>query len=41
VSQLELDDPGIVTDVDTIRDLAQAQRLLSVLSKPSPKLLSQ
>ena len=27
--QLELDDPGIVTDVDTIRDLAQAQRLLS------------
>jgi molybdenum cofactor cytidylyltransferase len=29
VSQLELDDPGIVTDVDTIRDLEQAQRLLS------------
>ena len=29
VSQLELDDPGIVTDVDTIRDLAEAERLLS------------
>lgn len=29
VAQLELDDPGIVTDVDTIGDLAEAQRLLS------------
>ena len=26
--QLELDDPGIVTDVDTIRDLAEAERML-------------
>jgi molybdenum cofactor cytidylyltransferase len=29
VAQLELDDPGIVTDVDTTRDLADAERLLS------------
>jgi molybdenum cofactor cytidylyltransferase len=29
VAQLELDDPGIVTDIDTVRDLAQAERLLS------------
>ena len=29
VIHLELDDPGIVTDIDTIADLAAAQRLLS------------
>ena len=29
VSQLELDDRGIVTDVDTTHDLADAERLLS------------
>jgi molybdenum cofactor cytidylyltransferase len=29
VAQLELDDPGIVTDVDTTRDLAEVERLLS------------
>jgi molybdenum cofactor cytidylyltransferase len=28
VAELDLDDPGIVTDVDTAQDLAQAQRLL-------------
>lgn len=28
VLRLELDDPGIVTDIDTIADLAAAQRLL-------------
>jgi molybdenum cofactor cytidylyltransferase len=28
VSQLELDDPGIVTDIDTVQDLAEAERLL-------------
>jgi molybdenum cofactor cytidylyltransferase len=33
VSQLELDDPGIVTDVDTIRDLEEAERLLSGLEQ--------
>jgi molybdenum cofactor cytidylyltransferase len=29
VAQLELDDPGIVTDIDTLQDLAQAERLLA------------
>ncbi|MBA3774577.1 MAG: NTP transferase domain-containing protein [Ramlibacter sp.] len=29
VAQLELDDPGIVIDVDTTRDLADAERLLT------------
>jgi molybdenum cofactor cytidylyltransferase len=28
VGQLELDDPGIVTDIDTLQDLAKAERLL-------------
>jgi molybdenum cofactor cytidylyltransferase len=28
VAQLELDDPGIVTDIDTLQDLANAERLL-------------
>lgn len=28
VGQLELDDPGIVTDIDTLQDLAEAERLL-------------
>jgi molybdenum cofactor cytidylyltransferase len=39
VSQLELDDPGIVTDVDTIRDLAEAERLLSQLVMPHSRSL--
>jgi molybdenum cofactor cytidylyltransferase len=29
VAQLELDDPGIVTDIDTLQDLANAERLLA------------
>lgn len=29
VAELDLDDPGIVTDVDTAQDLAQAERLLA------------
>jgi len=29
VAQLELDDPGIVTDIDTLQDLADAERLLA------------
>jgi molybdenum cofactor cytidylyltransferase len=29
LANLELDDPGIVTDIDTVQDLAQARRLLS------------
>ena len=29
VAQLELDDPGIVTDIDTLQDLAKAERLLA------------
>jgi len=29
VIHLELDDPGIVTDIDTVQDLAAAERLLS------------
>jgi molybdenum cofactor cytidylyltransferase len=29
VAQLELDDPGIVTDIDTVEDLAAAERLLA------------
>ena len=33
-AQLELDDPGIVTDVDTTRDLAEAERLLSSRNSP-------
>ena len=28
VVHLELDDPGIVTDIDTVQDLAEAERLL-------------
>jgi molybdenum cofactor cytidylyltransferase len=28
VLELELDDPGLVTDIDTVRDLARAERLL-------------
>jgi len=28
VAQLELDDPGIVIDIDTLQDLANAERLL-------------
>lgn len=31
VIHLELDDPGIVTDIDTLADLAAAQRLLGAL----------
>ena len=27
--QLELDDPGIVTDIDTVHDLARAERMLA------------
>jgi molybdenum cofactor cytidylyltransferase len=27
--RLELDDPGIVTDIDTLDDLARAERLLA------------
>lgn len=29
VAPLELDDPGIVTDIDTVQDLAAAERLLA------------
>lgn len=29
ITNLELDDPGIVTDIDTVQDLANAARLLS------------
>jgi molybdenum cofactor cytidylyltransferase len=29
IAQLELDDPGIVTDIDTLQDLANAERLLA------------
>jgi molybdenum cofactor cytidylyltransferase len=29
VAQLELDDPGIVTDIDTLQDLENAERLLA------------
>lgn len=29
VTQLELDDPGVVTDIDTLSDLAEAERLLA------------
>jgi molybdenum cofactor cytidylyltransferase len=29
VAQLELDDPGIVIDIDTVQDLANAERLLA------------
>jgi molybdenum cofactor cytidylyltransferase len=29
LANLELDDPGIVTDIDTVQDLAQARKLLS------------
>ena len=29
VAQLHLDDPGIVTDIDTLHDLAEAERLLA------------
>jgi molybdenum cofactor cytidylyltransferase len=29
VAQLELDDPGIVADIDTLQDLASAERLLA------------
>ncbi len=29
VVQLELDDPGIVTDIDTVQDLVEAERLLA------------
>lgn len=32
VLRLELDDPGIVTDIDTVDDLARAERLLAVRS---------
>lgn len=39
VSQLELDDPGIVTDVDTIRDLVEAERLLSQPVMPDSRSL--
>lgn len=35
VLRLELDDPGIVTDIDTVDDLARAQRLLA--SRASPR----
>lgn len=28
VLELELDDPGVVTDIDTVQDLARAERLL-------------
>jgi molybdenum cofactor cytidylyltransferase len=28
VTRLDLDDPGIVTDIDTVQDLAEAERLL-------------
>jgi molybdenum cofactor cytidylyltransferase len=28
VAQLELDDPGVVMDIDTLQDLAKAERLL-------------
>lgn len=34
VASLEVDDPGIVTDVDTVQDLAEAERKLSRI-KPS------
>jgi molybdenum cofactor cytidylyltransferase len=29
IAQLELDDPGIVTDIDTVQDLANAERSLA------------
>ena len=29
VAQLELEDPGVVMDIDTLQDLAQAERLLA------------
>jgi molybdenum cofactor cytidylyltransferase len=29
VARLELDDPGIVTDIDTLQDLENAERLLA------------
>jgi GTP:adenosylcobinamide-phosphate guanylyltransferase len=29
IAQLELDDPGIVADIDTLQDLANAERLLA------------
>jgi molybdenum cofactor cytidylyltransferase len=29
VGELDLDDPGIVTDIDTVQDLAQAEQILS------------
>ena len=29
VGDLDLDDPGVVTDIDTVQDLARAERLLS------------
>jgi molybdenum cofactor cytidylyltransferase len=34
VASLEVDDPGIVTDIDTLQDLAEAERKLSAI-KPS------
>ena len=34
VAQLELDDPGVVTDIDTVHDLAEAERLLQARESP-------
>jgi molybdenum cofactor cytidylyltransferase len=31
VAELELDDAGVVTDIDTLKDLAEAERLLLAL----------
>jgi len=36
VAQLDVDDAGIVTDVDTVEDLAQAERLLAQRTVPRP-----
>lgn len=33
-ARLELDDPGMVTDIDTLQDLANAERLLGSLTPP-------
>jgi molybdenum cofactor cytidylyltransferase len=36
VADLEVDDAGIVTDIDTVQDLAQAERLLAQRTVPRP-----
>jgi len=35
VLRLDLDDPGIVTDIDTVEDLARAERLLAMRGNPA------